>query len=108
MLEIPFKNVPSFIEEISLDNSTYKFLFNWNSIASHWTLTVLDQYKNILVAGIRVVLDMDLFEQYVDRNLPRGKLFVVDLSNNYNSISRFDFENERKLKILYIEEGEIL
>lgn len=108
MLEIPFKGFPAFIEEIYLDNVPYKFLFMWNTRGEFWSLTVSNRFNVTLVAGIKLVLDQDLFAQYTDKGLPKGKLFVIDTSGSYAPIGRYDFENERKLKVIYIEENEVL
>jgi hypothetical protein len=107
MIEIPFEPDPLFVETIILDNIPYKFRFMW-STQNQWTMSILDRNGSVLIAGVRLVLDIDLLEDHPDLGLPKGKLYVVDYSDNESELGRYDFVNNRQCKIIYFEEGEVI
>lgn len=75
---IPFKPLPSFIEEITLGDIPYVLIFNWNSRGEFWTLDILDREENDIVIGIKLVNQYELLGIFAETNLPKGKLYVVD------------------------------
>lgn len=108
MLEIPFKSSPYFSEVLVLDTIQYTFTFHWNTLG-FWTLDILNVNSLILISGIRLVIGINLISDYPDLGLPKGKLYIIDSSGNTSEITRNDFYNEnRLLKIIYIEEGEVI
>lgn len=102
MKEITFFDTPSFKQTITLDNKDFILLIYWNSRGEHYTLSVYDINENLLVAGIRLVLNIELFGNYPDRGLPQGNLFVSNLTSEIRPINQDDFTNGR-LKLIYIE-----
>ena len=39
--------------------------------------------------------------------IPQGNLIAIDLSDNESKIAYDDFTNQRKLQLIYFEEGEL-
>ncbi len=106
MLIIPFqKNLPSFSQEVTIDGISYLFEFFWNSRGEHWTMSIFNRDQLPLVVGIRLVLLYGLISQYVDRGLPPGEIYVIDLSDNTEEIKQNDFDS--RLYLTYFTEEEV-
>jgi len=107
METIPFFNLPAFSERITLDGVAYNFSFSWNTRGEYWNLAISDYENTPLVSSIKIVLDYELIEQYVDKGLPPGKLYALDFSGNKSDITYEDMTNDR-VHLIYLSEGETL
>lgn len=109
MIIIPFVNYPAYTEDILIDEFNYRFRFVWNNRGQFWTLSILNANENIeIINGIKLVLNYELLKQYRYLKIPKGNLFVVDVSGNLSRIGYEDFINDRNLQILYLSPGETL
>jgi len=107
MIVIPFKDFPSFKEELTLDNIPYVLKFDWVSRGAFWLLSVYDREQNAILEGKKLVLNYEMFSQFTDRRLPPGRLYVVDSTyTNFEPLAQFDFLNERAY-ITYVDEAEV-
>ena len=104
---IPFTTYPSYSKDITLDNVKYRFLFQWNTRAEFWSLSILSTDNTPIVSGIKLVINYDLFQRYRHLALPTGYLFVLDSSENEAKIAYDDFTNERGLQLIYFSEDEL-
>lgn len=104
---IPFQTASAFSEQVILDGTTYIIDIFWNSRQDAWHITFKDTSLNVLVAGIRLVQGVELLEQYPDRGLPPGELYIIDTNQDLEDIGRNDFTNDRNLLFMYIPENEI-
>lgn len=103
---IPFKDFPSFTEEVTLEGIPYTFRFDWNSRGEFWSMDIYDREKNPLILGRRIMLDYEILRQFPDRELPPGELYVIDPSLNFDPIQQNDFIDNR-VSLVYLEEDEI-
>jgi len=108
MITIPFKSKPAFIERVPFDNVYYFLYFTWNSRGEFWSFSIGLIEDEPIVSDIKLILDFDLLSPFRIPELPQGNLLIVDTINNQAEIGRYDFENERKLSIIYIEKDEVL
>jgi len=106
METIPFKEFPSFTEEITLDNVPYLLSFNWNTRGEFFSL-IFQNREGINLAAIKLVLEYELISNYPDYSLPPGNLYVVDTTDSTDNIGRYDFVNNRALQLVYIPEVEV-
>lgn len=104
MVTIPFSSFTAFTEEIILDNTPYRFLFNWNTRGEYWTLSIADRDETPLVSGIKLVMDFELLGTFPGHGLPPGELYVIDPSGELAKAGRNDFED--KVSLIYVEEDE--
>lgn len=102
MKEITFFNLVAFTQTINLNNKNFIFKILWNSRGKYYTLSIYDIDETLLIAGIKLVLNIDLFNLSPDRGLPKGGLFVSDLTSQIRPIAKDDFTNGR-LKLIFIE-----
>lgn len=105
---IPFaNNLPSFTQSMVLENVSYIFNFKWNSRGEFWTMNINDDENTPLVQGIQIVLNFELLSQYQYKDLPPGKLYVLDTTGSLDPIAYEDMYNGR-ITLLYLNEGEEL
>jgi len=106
MIIIPFQESPSFTQEITIDGVVYMFEFNWNSRGEFWSMDVFDRDQLPLVLGVRMVIFHELIQQYVDKGLPPGELYIIDPSGDMNEVNKDDLLT--RAYILYFGEDELV
>jgi hypothetical protein len=92
---IPFFDFSAFTQEISLDNVPYMLSFTWNNRGEFWAMSISDKEQNTLVAGIKLVIGIELLRKFPDRSLPPGRMFVFDVKEDESPIAYTDFINDR-------------
>lgn len=63
--------------EVELDGETFFLHLGWNSEAAQWSLEVENYNRETIVAGIVMVPNFPLLQQFRYRDLPAGELMVV-------------------------------
>lgn len=106
MIQIPFFDLSSFSQEVTLDLVPYRLTFNWNSRGEYWTLDITNRDQTVLIAGIKIVIGYELLTAHPDRGLPPGELYAVDPSGNTDRIGQNDFFNNR-VSLIYVPEAEL-
>lgn len=107
MIQIPFTTYPCYSQDIKLDGVYYKFLFNWNTRAEVWTLSILSMENVSIIDGIALVPNYNLLKGLHHLTLPKGGLYVLDSTGNKSKIAYGDFTGTRKLKLIYLTEDEV-
>ncbi len=103
---IPFKNFASFDMELTLDSVPYIIKFNWNSRYEFWTISFYDREENVLVTGIKIVINYELISQLVDKGLPPGQLYAVRENGSHDRLTQDEFFNSDAF-LIYVTEAEI-
>ncbi|MCK4522420.1 MAG: hypothetical protein KAU20_07645 [Nanoarchaeota archaeon] len=80
-------------------------LMSWNTREQCWTLTFMDHDENVLVAGIKIVLDAELLRDFPDRNLPAGALVAISDDESKIRIGRHDLGVD--VSLIYASEEEV-
>lgn len=104
---IPALGFTFYENEVTLDGTPYILIRKWNSRGGFWTMSWLDRNRNVLILGLKIVINYELIKWYPDRGLPPGLLIAVDDNASTERIQQDDFTNGR-LKLMYYEESEIL
>jgi hypothetical protein len=107
---ITFLDTPSFTEKVTLDGTSYVLAFKWNSRYEFWTMSFLDNLRNELISGIKLVKSYELIRQYSGRGLPPGELYAFDVAgqeSKRNRIQYQDFFNDI-VRLTYFSEDEVL
>lgn len=105
MVIIP--NMPNqffYSETVTLDAVAYELEFVWNHRGNYWCVTVSDSDGKALIAGVKVVLEFDLFKRYSKKNIPTG-LFIAIRDGVSKAKPTFD-ELGKTVNIIYIPESE--
>ncbi len=105
MIIIPFSDLASFNEEITLDNIPYNIRFDYNIRFEHWSFSISTRDLIPIVSGIKLVINYSLLDQYSGRDLPLGQLFVIDTTDEIEKVSRTNIIEP--LSIVYIPEDEV-
>jgi len=86
IVAIPFQDYPYFSEQVTLDSVPYVFEFCWNNRGSFWSLTIYDKNNNLLIAGLKVVKNLNLLNNYGKRDiLPEGLLVAQSQADGDNT-----------------------
>ena len=105
MVVIPFRQFPSFTEEIILDDASYRFAFKFNDRGQYWTMTILNPSLEVLVAGLKIVLSYGLTTDLNKENLPKGDFMAAALDPQQQTIAQEDLGDS--VQLVYITEDEI-
>ncbi len=63
---------------IQLEGIVFTFEFVWNDREGSWYFNLYDTNANLLLAGIKVVLNTFLLARFVSTSLPNGDLTACD------------------------------
>jgi len=108
MVSIPFKKFPAFTEDVILDNVAYRFSFNWNGRGQYWSMTMADINNNILLAGIKIMIQAELIQDFPGRGLPPGAMIAFDPGRKINQITQTNLGDTVSLIYITAAEVEIL
>lgn len=97
-LEIPLvNNEPRFKIRTVLDDIELVLLFDWNTRAERWQLSIFDANETVLVQGICLNVDTELLSRFVVDGLPNGKLALYDTSETNTEAGINDLGDRCKL-----------
>lgn len=100
--EIPVQaDVFHYQYRIRIDGELYILSFRYNKRMTRWILDIMDSSENMLLAGIPLVLGVDLLRQHRDNRLPQGNLFLINIESQYEEATRDDLGT--KAILLYRE-----
>lgn len=103
-VSIPMKDFADFTEEITLDGRPYIFRFRWNTRGAFWVMSITDRDEQLLVDGIKLVINYPLRLQYTGALLPQGEFICYDFNVNtqYVEPGRNDFLENRNIVLAYL------
>lgn len=105
MVIIPIAPYPSFTEQVTIENVVYNLRFDFNSRGEYWVLTFSDTDGNILLDGIKIVLDFELIERFPGHDLPEGNLFAIDTTGTFETVGYDELING-DIQIVYMTREE--
>jgi hypothetical protein len=100
---IPFGSTPSFLIDVPLQSLVYRFKYKWSSRFEYWEVGIYDTQDNVLIEGLKIVLNYNIIAQYVDRNLPRGKIIPIRVSGETRKIEKEELIDGRVLLSFFEE-----
>ena len=80
-LTIPINNIDenfNFSQKVEIENTKYVFRFFWNFRAEYWNIEIKDDFGDILLSGIKMVVNYDLMKFHAIDGLPKGSLILFD------------------------------
>jgi hypothetical protein len=79
ILQIPTDSDNStYTETIQLEGIFYIFDFHWNTRDEAWYCTIYASDRTPIIAGIKLVVDYELLNDYKVEGMPPGALFLID------------------------------
>lgn len=104
MLEIPATiDQNDFTIDVDLEGQVYTLHFSWNSAMQLWTLGFLDEFGDAILAGIPLLANSFLLQQYSVAGIPPGELFAQFLQAG--DPGRMSFV-DRTAKMIYLTKEE--
>jgi hypothetical protein len=104
MLTIPLRAVPEYVQEVTLEDTPYRFSFKWNTRGEYYSLDIATAEGVLLIAGLKLALNAALIRKHPGRGLPPGELLVIDPSGAYDAIAFEDVET--RISLVYVTESE--
>ena len=92
------KNQIPYEFEIVLDNATFQFELNYNSVGDFFTISLKKDHVRI-INNYKVVYNVELFENLKYLGVPRVIIKPFDTTGNSNNIS---YENLNEDVFLYV------
>lgn len=89
-----------------LDGNTYTFRVHWNHREDAYYFDLLDQFGNLIIAGIKVVLGVELGWRCQDPRFPPGAMAAADTSGSGVDPGFADLGG--RVIVLYYSTAEIL
>ncbi len=103
ILQIPVRSdIPSYEFQITLEGTPYRLAFRYNRRRERWTMDIKNQQGETLLAGVPILVAMDLTSRFRVVNGPPGRFFAVDTSNQDLPPTEADLGNR---VVLYYEEA---
>jgi len=94
-------------QTITLDSVVYRMVFTFNTRRLAWDLTFGLADGTVLVAGIKLLPQIDLLGRHKDIRLPKGRLFAFDIEDGNTALRSEKSELGTKLRLLYFTEIEV-
>lgn len=73
-------DLDNYTVDVSLEGVTYQLTMQWNYRESAWYLTIADEAGEVLVGGIKLVIDYPLLTLAGHPDKPPGQLYAIDTS----------------------------
>lgn len=102
---IPFSDSPFAFIDIPIQGFVYRFRYKYNSRFDYWEVGIYNTQDEVLIDGLKIVLNYNIIAQYVDRNLPEGKIIAIRVSGTTERITKEELLDGRVL-LSYFEEIE--
>ena len=93
-------------QTVALDNTVYRMTFVFNTRRLAWDMTIGEQDGTIIVAGIKLLPQIDLLSRHRDIRLPKGLLYAIDVEEGEQAIRPEKNQLGTKLRLLYFTEEE--
>ena len=105
-VKIPIRtDLPAYDFSITLEGIIYFLAFEWNERGQYWSMDILDQDQNHLVAGVRMTVNVDLLGRFKNTQLPAGVFLLLDSSGKNLDPSASNFGTV--VELFYAESTEV-
>lgn len=104
MVTIPTRSLPSFVQEVTLDDTPYRLVFNWNSRGEFMLLDIETAAGAMIVAGMKLALNAAILKMHPGVGLPPGEILILDPAGRNDAIALADFE--ARVELVYLSEAE--
>jgi len=94
-------------QTVALDGVVYRLVFTFSTRRLAWDMTIGQQDGTVLVAGIKLLPNIDLLNRHKNVLLPKGRLYAVDVEEGSDATRPDKNQLGTKLRILYFTEAEM-
>lgn len=103
---IPWGTDPAFEQTVLLSRRPYVLRAKWNVLHEYWTLDIEAQDGTLLLAGAKLVLEVEILRRFQRDDLPPGFLLPVAIAGSVDRIGRNSIG--QNVSLVYFEPEEIL
>jgi hypothetical protein len=103
---VPLRSdLPFYRFQVELDEVTYGLAFRWNYEAGAWFLTLYTSEDEVILAGVKVVVDWPVGSRSADPRMPPGALQFLDTTGARQDPGEEDLGS--RVVLLYFTEAEL-
>jgi len=108
-VQIYFPDYAAFSEEVALDGNVFVLGLRWNTREKCWSMSISNREGNLIVSGIKLVVNFNVVAQYQSRSIPQGLMAIVDtaMETMTDRIARRDMYENRKLAFIFTPQSEL-
>jgi len=107
-LEVPIASLNAKSSQtVALDGVVYRLTFVFNTRCLAWGMDIATQDGTVIVAGIKLLPQIDLLFRHRDIRLPKGRLYAFDVEEGNTAIRPEKNQLGTKLRLEYMTEAEI-
>jgi hypothetical protein len=100
---IPFGDTPSFFVDVPIQGFVYRFKYKYNSRLEYWSYGIYTTQDEVLIDSVKIVLNYNGINQYVDRGLPDGKIIPIRIGESTQRITKDELINGTVLLCFFEE-----
>jgi hypothetical protein len=101
-----FSSLDQFVTSETLDGREYVFEWRWSERARSWYFDLLNAQREVLLGGVRVVVNIELLATHKNQVLPPGLLVAFDLEGNKRDVENQSDLGDRVV-VVYSPDGEV-
>lgn len=94
-------------ESVALDGNVYRMKFEWNTRTQSWAFDFATIDGTVIIAGIKVLPQINLLARHKDVRLPKGYLYAFDEIEGDHAERPTKSQLGNKLKLYYITQAEV-
>lgn len=102
ILTLPTFEDPFYSYAVSLEGRSYLLSFRYNQREECWYLTIAMSDGTVLLAGIKVLVGVNLLWRRADNRLPPGQLYAFVTGNNTEHPGLTDFGDTKRVALGYV------
>jgi len=107
-LEVPVASLNAKSSQtVNLEDTVYRFTFVFNTRCLAWDMTIAEQDGTVIIAGIKLLPQVNLLFRHKDARLPPGQLWALDVQEDATATRPLKSELGSKLRLIYFTEAEI-
>lgn len=99
-LQLPWQPQPWWVEEVLLDNESFKIEARWNETQNFWSFDLLTNADIPIFVGFKVVIGIDYLKRLVNPAKPDGRLLFVG-NNSRSHVPQFG-DIPSRARLLYV------
>lgn len=101
-VQIKIPNIPSSVQQVTLDNTTYTIKSYFNVRDEGWRLDISDIDGNIILAGAKIMPVANLTGKYILDAFPNGNLWVLPTTSGTTAVGFDNFGTGKNYQLWYL------
>src|SRR5271168_4321272 len=98
VLSFPMRNdLTQYSFNITLSGAVFNFQIIFNVRMNRWTMNINDNLGNTILAGVPVLINRNLYNQYGYLSLPEGPMIAIDNTGQDSQPTQLSFGTQNSM-----------